>query len=233
MTVKKQSILFIGECGSGKSSLLRLVTEVRDEGLFKVGDGSRACTKEIQWSEYTNIFFYDTPGVGGGKEGDVTDIRAERRIRQQILVLDEMQGLGLIALVHRRGASFQHSEKVYNTFVRGIFNRNLPVLLVITHMDPSMESREREGEFRSIKNEFDCKSIFFQAYIPACSMSCPTGGGVAPDVAEAIQSAREDTRKRLLDTIHGHILVAGVKCPETTPPPQPSKRAASCNCTIL
>ncbi|KAF9244998.1 hypothetical protein BU15DRAFT_59163 [Melanogaster broomeanus] len=121
------NVVFIGELGVGKSSVIQRITgiPIRDinNGTATATTASTPYTAIISSKRYK---IWDTPGLGGGNERGAPDRKAEKQLKK--LLSDLMR---LTALL----------ESFYKTFALGICGGEMPVpaVVVITNLDNQAE----------------------------------------------------------------------------------------------
>ena len=144
-------VVFIGETGSGKSSIINLVA---DRNCAPVSSDAEPCTRDF--APYEVMFdgrgytLWDTPAINPGTSifRRLTRSDSLKRFLQERYRLKE---LDLIVLCVRASRALEGMSRVYEVFCRESRQLAIPVVISITHlerMQPTMEAWWQNNERR-------------------------------------------------------------------------------------
>ena len=151
-TKEKLNVLVVGETGVGKSSLIKAIT---GNSNILTSDSVKGCTFSISSSNYDNITFYDTCGLGETKEGAISTADAFEKCLQFLVRMKDV-GLNLIMFVHR-GKITKNFIDIWKLFYQVIGNEEIPAICVFTGCESSSNLYEWKKE-----NEENIKAYNFK-----------------------------------------------------------------------
>ena len=148
-------VVFIGEIGSGKSSVINLFA---DRDCAMVSPDASPCTRDfvsyeviVDGRSYT---LWDTPGTAEYETSGFGIFRQSTRIDSLKRFLQErcrLKELDLIVFCVRGGRPHKGMSGVYELLCRGFRQLAIPVVIVITHLErkqPTMDSWWQDNERR-------------------------------------------------------------------------------------
>lgn len=93
----KRRILVIGENGSGKSSVIKLLT---NDATIKTSDGATSCTFDCNYYTHSDTIYIDTPSLGEESHDVGFDEGFFKELELLALLKD---GVSLVILVRPKG----------------------------------------------------------------------------------------------------------------------------------
>ncbi|KAG6334233.1 hypothetical protein ID866_4851, partial [Astraeus odoratus] len=173
------NIIFAGESGSGKSSLINLLVE---QEVSKTSNDAVGVTDKreryiaIQESDVdllniqnidsrdTDVYrLWDTPGFNEGTQGTVSPHKATKTLKSLTKELSSGDGVHLLVFCCRfRKRITGDLRIVYHAVVSSIHCNNVPVVAAVTHADEMLESPEVWWEKTRLEREQ--KGMAFRGY---------------------------------------------------------------------
>ena len=207
-------IIVFGSSGVGKSSLIKLITNIK----IDTSDASRGCTENVtpylfnfenatsglnisneeSKGETTkilgDIIIHDTPGLNESEQGaTVGPMEAIEKLFDLIKSL--RNGLNLLIYVKKKGPTTQTDDKNLQ-LVKFMINKNVPCVCVITECETSMGWWEKEKKETSL-SQFKFKD--------GCSVCCIDLEKLEPDDASFYVGKRDVSKIKLLNLIKKNI----------------------------
>ena len=138
-------VVFIGEIGSGKSSVINLFA---NRNLATVSPDAEPCTRNF--ASYETIvdgkryMLWDTPGTDPATSGFGISRRSTRNDSLRLFLQERhrLEGLDLIVLCVRGGMALEGMSRVHRLFCREFRRFTIPVVVAITHLEreqPTMD----------------------------------------------------------------------------------------------
>ena len=150
----RRNVIFIGETGSGKSSVINLIA---GRNLAEVSSDAAPCTRDFAYYDVPLELegapgmcrLWDTPGLNGtsrfrsfrASNPPIPSIPSLRRFLQERYRSGELDLLVFCAQGNR--ASSNVISKYYNTFCRPTRRIAVPVVIAVTHLErqqPTMDA---------------------------------------------------------------------------------------------
>lgn len=190
----RRNILIVGDVGVGKSSLVNLIA---GDNRAVTSSGAKSCT--LQSQEYivdldgVEFALHDTAGLheaqGNMKTTDY--LNAVHQAYSLISRLEQSGGIHLLVFCMKGGRISITMQQTYNLFVEVLCNRQVPVVIAVTHLEmfDDMEQWWRENE-TAIK-EYGLRSLGH-----AC---ITTTRGYRNIFSDKYEESKEIIRKLLLD----------------------------------
>ncbi|KXN83773.1 hypothetical protein AN958_01100 [Leucoagaricus sp. SymC.cos] len=193
------NVVFFGESGAGKSSLINLVCG-RD--LAEISSAANGCTLEATPYDYTDpsatsFRFWDTAGLNEGEGGRVPKVEAIVRLYR--LIMDLHDGTNLLVFVMRAPRIKDASVKNWILFREIICRSQVPTVIAIT----GLEGEENMSSWWT-RNE---ASFHGQGISPA-GHACvaATRGKRNSDGTFKLDDEYRDSRETMLAMIEHHYL---------------------------
>ncbi|KAF9222626.1 hypothetical protein BS17DRAFT_172839 [Gyrodon lividus] len=145
-SARARNVIFIGDTGSGKSSIINLIA---GDGLAAISSGVPACTTRIThydvplWGRTYRL--WDTPGLNEASRFGFTfstpasETLLKAFIRERYLKRE----IDLVVFCVRSGRSHKCMESAYKTFCKTTRRIAAPVVIAVTHlenMQPAMDT---------------------------------------------------------------------------------------------
>jgi len=189
-----RNILIVGDVGVGKSSLINLIA---GKNLAVTSSCAKSCT--LQSQEYSvsldgiDFTLHDTAGLheAHGKMKKAEYLDAVYQAYSLISRLEKSGGISLLVFCMKGGRISITSQQTYSLFVEVFCRRQVPVVLVVTHLemhDP-MESWWKQ-------NEKDIKEYGFRSIAHACITATR---GLRNVFSKEYEDSRKTIRKLLLE----------------------------------
>ncbi|KAG1886598.1 P-loop containing nucleoside triphosphate hydrolase protein [Suillus subluteus] len=193
MPPRGRNVVFFGETGSGKSSIINAIAR---EHLAETSDNATGCTLDHKRYPVTisdqRFVLFDTAGLGEGPAGTVPDAVAKRQLKRLLrnLMSSRSPSDGIDLLVYCVSFKTTALVRAYNTFYSEVCKKKVPIVVVITGLEnePNMENwwDNNKGKF---------KSMHFAAH--ACVTALQEYPGIPGDVTRRIAES-SDTLCNLL-----------------------------------
>jgi len=190
----RRNILIVGDVGVGKSSLVNLIA---GENRAVTSSGAKSCTLQSQEHIVTldgvEFALHDTAGLheaqGNMKTSDYLD--AVHQAYALISRLEQSGGINLLVFCMKGGRISITMQQTYNLFVEVLCNRQVPIVVAVTHLEmfDNMEQWWRE-------NEDAIKEYGLRSFGHACITTTRGYRGIFTDKYE---QSKEIIRKLLLD----------------------------------
>ena len=200
--MKTKNVVIFGEGGVGKSSTVNMIFE---RNVAATSSSSRGCTFESRCysapGDGYRFNIYDTVGLNEADRGRVKAGQALKNLIDLMLRLDE--GVHLLVMCIQRGRISYAAASNYQVFYEGMFNKRIPIILVITHceQDEPIDQWKKDNEFE-LKETYDMK---FEQIICVTTLN---QGEHATTFAEAYRWSQLDLREAI---IH-HALKGSFSC---------------------
>jgi GTPase SAR1 family protein len=134
----QRNILIVGDVGVGKSSLVNLIS---GRELATTSSGVKSCTLHSQEYNVTldgvDFALHDTAGLheaqGNMKKAEYMDV-----VHQAYALISRLErsgGISLLVFCMKGGRVSITMQQTYNLFVEVFCNRQVPVVIVVTHME--------------------------------------------------------------------------------------------------
>ncbi|KAG2151276.1 uncharacterized protein EDB93DRAFT_1140431 [Suillus bovinus] len=147
------SVVICGEAGSGKSSLVNLIT---GRNIAVTSSDAGGCTTAVDvhdsdilnGSEMLKVKLFDTPGLDEGPRGTVPDKEARRILKKLLRTLTQQGNNHLIVYCVRGEREIRTLRRNYE-LIRSQVKRKFPIVLVVTCLEsyqPEMEDWWRVNE---------------------------------------------------------------------------------------
>ncbi|RXW15617.1 hypothetical protein EST38_g10239 [Candolleomyces aberdarensis] len=146
-----RNIVFFGESGHGKSSVINMVL-----GYEKAATSSSAMGCTFKSTAYTHqlsghdLVLWDTAGLNEGDQGTVTDMKAVTSLYTLLKKLEG--GVSLLVFCIRAPRINDAAHKNWQLFQEIICQKRVPIVMAVTHLEneDSMDDwwMENENRFR-------------------------------------------------------------------------------------
>jgi len=156
-----RNILIVGDVGVGKSSLINLIA---DGELAATSDGAKSCTFQSKGYPVTlrgvEFVLHDTAGQHEAKGGmkDIEYLNAVHQAYSLISRLEQSGGISLLVYCMRFGRVTIAMQQTYNLFVEVFCNRQVPVVIVVTHLERYGCMEEWWKKHEKDINDYELKS---------------------------------------------------------------------------
>ncbi|KAF8060783.1 hypothetical protein FPV67DRAFT_306782 [Lyophyllum atratum] len=141
-----KTIILFGETGAGKSSIINMLADSATDPLAHVDDCAQGVT--FQTDYYVRQFgdetygIYDTVGLGEGSRGTLDSGAAIAALYR--LMRNTASGVHLLVYVVRGPRITGHHQKTYRMFHDIFCEKQVPIILLLTHMDDVLEQMAGE-----------------------------------------------------------------------------------------
>ncbi|CAF3668816.1 unnamed protein product [Rotaria sp. Silwood1] len=179
------NVVIFGESGVGKSSIINMLFN-RD--IANTSDAAIGCTFESKLYKGTrdgySFNIYDTAGLNESDKGRVKPDQAVGNLMKLVGHLEE--GIHLLIMCMRKGRINNAIANNYQLFYDGIFGKNVPIILVVTHceLDDPIDSWK-------INNQSLLKSKFKMDFNDIICVTTLNKGKHAVKFQEEYNSSRE------------------------------------------
>ena len=190
----RRNILIVGDVGVGKSSLVNLIS---GKDIAKTSSGAKSCT--LHSEEYivtldgVEFALHDTAGLheaqGNMKKTEYLD--AVYQAYALISRLEQSGGISLLVFCMKGGRVSITMQQTYNLFVGVFCNRQVPVVVVVTHLE-MFDCMEQWWD----ENEKAVKEYGLRSHGHAC---ITTTRGYKQIFSDKYEESREIIRKLLLE----------------------------------
>ncbi|KAI6030460.1 P-loop containing nucleoside triphosphate hydrolase protein [Pisolithus orientalis] len=131
------NVVFAGETGVGKSSLINLLFDLEvsptSNDILGVTDGRKRFIA-IQDSDVYRL--WDTPGFNEGTQGNVLTHQATKELESLFKELESADGVHLLVFCFRFTKFFTTGlQRVYESVVASIHGSQVPIVAAVTHAD--------------------------------------------------------------------------------------------------
>jgi len=193
MSAKKR-ILIIGETGSGKSSVIKLLTGNKE---IPTSDQAIGCTFECKIYDHGEFLFIDTTGFGEGSKGTVPDAKAVGKLIKFLTA--NKDGFSLIVTVRQRGKITEIDENNYKLFHDTLCEEKIPNLLLIT----GCELDDPINQWWNCNKKFfiDNYKMKFVSGICICAADDDTIQKMNPSVQQIVKDVREMSKMELIKSL--------------------------------
>jgi len=193
MTAKKR-ILIIGETGSGKSSVIKLLT---GDTKIQTSDRAIGCTFECKFYDHDEFLFIDTTGLGEGSEGTVPDAEAVKQLIK--FITTNKDGFSLIVTVRQKGRITKIDDNNYKIFHNALCEGKIPNLLLITGCE--FDNPIDQWWNCNKKSFIDTYKMNFVSGISICAADDDTIQKMNPSVQQIFKDVRESSKMELIKTL--------------------------------
>ncbi|KAF8836413.1 hypothetical protein BDN67DRAFT_332348 [Paxillus ammoniavirescens] len=138
------NVIFIGEMGAGKSSIINLIA---DANLARTSNDAAACTTEIAhydvqiWGRTYRL--WDTPGLNAPSRFRFSVPAPEKGLKSFLRERYLAGEIDLLVFCVRSGRTHKSMENAYNTFCKTTRQVAAPVVIAVTcleKMQPAMDT---------------------------------------------------------------------------------------------
>ena len=193
-TPNRRNILIVGDVGVGKSSLVNLIS---GKELAKTSSGAKSCTlhsrEYIVTLDGVEFALHDTAGLheAQGKMKKTEYLDAVHQAYALISRLERSGGISLLLFCMKAGRVSITMQQTYNLFVEVFCNRQVPVVIVVTHLEMYDFMEQWWSE-----NEQDIKDYGLRSHGHAC---VTTTRGLRGAYSSKYEESRQVTRNLLLE----------------------------------
>ncbi|RIA90852.1 hypothetical protein C1645_768727 [Glomus cerebriforme] len=181
------NVVFFGLTGHGKSSISNMLIQgdIHQNNVFKVNNGAKGETININSSVNEIFQVFDTIGLGESASGSVPHKEAIKKIRDYFSRCQVP--LNYICYVKKQDRFTEEDAKMFKIFKKIFKGGEMNFVIIITHSKPEWV----EDNFESIKTNF--------GNYPIIPVNFPWRSDDA--FTEFEKSQREQSLERLLDTL--------------------------------
>ncbi|KAJ3521893.1 hypothetical protein NMY22_g12121 [Coprinellus aureogranulatus] len=133
---KRHKIVFFGETGVGKSSIINMLLGSDQAEVSSDAEGCTAkCTSyrvRINEEEYE---LWDTIGLNEGEQGNIPDIKAASSLYHQLRKLSDTGGVNLLVFCMRGPRVTTAGHRNWLLFHDVICDGKVPAVIVVTHLE--------------------------------------------------------------------------------------------------
>ncbi|KAF8060785.1 P-loop containing nucleoside triphosphate hydrolase protein [Lyophyllum atratum] len=173
-----KTIILLGETGAGKSSVVNMLASPGFKGLAKVDNTAQGVTRhsdcydrQIDDKTYR---IYDTVGLGESAAGTMDGAKAIAALYH--LMRTTAGGVNLLVYVVRGPRITAHHETTYKMFHDIFCEKEVPIILLLTHMDDVLNKPGAEAAWWSANGDtLDNKGMTFKKR--ACVMTSTDSTG--------------------------------------------------------
>ncbi|KAG6333246.1 hypothetical protein ID866_5841 [Astraeus odoratus] len=157
---QKLNLILFGETGVGKSSIINLISGKR---IADVSGGAEGCTMsstehEIKFGAY-RFRIWDTIGLDEPATGVNGFFTAIQKAYELINKVSEAGGINLLLFCVRGGRITMTVQSNYRLFYEVLCERNVPVGLVITHLENQRQMEDYWTQNEKSFNRYGIKSV--------------------------------------------------------------------------
>lgn len=180
------NVVIFGESGVGKSSIINMLF---DKDIADTSDAAIGCTFETKLYKGTrdgySFNIYDTAGLNESDKGRVKPDQAVGNLMKLVRHLEE--GIHLLIMCMKKGRINNAIANNYQLFYDGIFGKNVPILLVVTHceLDDPIDSWKQ-------KNKSLLRSTFKMDFSDIICVTTLNKGKHAVKFQEEYKASREE-----------------------------------------
>ncbi|CAF1454698.1 unnamed protein product [Rotaria sordida] len=128
------NVVIFGESGVGKSSIINMLF---NKDIADTSDAAIGCTFETKLYKGSrdgySFNIYDTAGLNESDRGRVKPDQAVGNLMKLVRHLEE--GIHLLIMCMKKGRVNSAIANNYQLFYDGIFGKNVPIILVVTHCE--------------------------------------------------------------------------------------------------
>lgn len=141
---RPKNVIVFGELGAGKSSVVNMLADDEFHARAQAGNSLTGVTDHPECFRRRiddRIFHvYDTPGLDEALGGTVAAAEAIRSLYRLMVNLDD--GIHLLVFVVRGPGITKSHHKNYDLFYRVFCQKQVPIVLFLTHMEDAIASDE-------------------------------------------------------------------------------------------
>ena len=134
----RRNVLIVGDVGVGKSSLINLIS---GRNVATTSSGAKSCTLHSQEYNVTlddvDFSLHDTAGMHEA-QGNMKKTEYLNAIHQAYSLISRLErsgGISLLVFCMKGGRVSITMQQTYNLFVEVFCNRQVPVVVVVTHLE--------------------------------------------------------------------------------------------------
>ncbi|KAI6127662.1 P-loop containing nucleoside triphosphate hydrolase protein [Pisolithus croceorrhizus] len=138
------NIVFAGETGVGKSSLINMLFELEvsptSNDVLEATEKKKRCIVTQDSHVYR---LWDTPGLNGGTQGGVLTYQAVKELQSLFKELELADGVHLLVFCFRFAEIFTAGlQRIYESVVASMRGIQVPIVAAVTHADVMRETPE-------------------------------------------------------------------------------------------
>ncbi|KAG2346145.1 hypothetical protein BDR05DRAFT_66499 [Suillus weaverae] len=195
--LRKTNVVFFGESGSGKSSVINAITQTQ---RAKTSSDATACTFSYQCyavdiSDQSYVLF-DTAGLNEGNISAVPAAKAETELKSLLrgLMSPGSDGIGLLVYCVRSTRAHQALIRNYDLFYSVICRKKVPIVVVITGLE---NEADMQAWWHTNAKEFKSRGMHFQDH--ACVTTLHKHIGISDVFTRRITESREMMRNLIVN----------------------------------
>ncbi|KAJ3500767.1 hypothetical protein NMY22_g19152 [Coprinellus aureogranulatus] len=135
----RRNIVFFGETGVGKSSIINMILGTE---RAKTSNNAKGCTGDATCYEGSingrDFRFWDTVGLNEGDKGTMSNMKAASALYHLLRKLSDSGGVSLLVFCMRAPRITKATEKNWVLFRDIICNGQVPTAIVVTHLELDM-----------------------------------------------------------------------------------------------
>ncbi|KAI6131072.1 P-loop containing nucleoside triphosphate hydrolase protein [Pisolithus croceorrhizus] len=138
------NIVFTGETGVGKSSLINMLFELEvsptSNDVLEATERKKRCIA----TQDSNVYrLWDTPGLNGGTQGGVLTYQATKELQSLFKELESANGVHLLVFCFRFTEIFTAGlQRIYESVVASMRGIQVPIVAAVTHADVMRQAPE-------------------------------------------------------------------------------------------